>query len=196
MIEQAPDDGGCRTDGRTSPVTTLVVSGKSGQRIASTAGSAGGVDGRRRRRVALWPTWPTPSITTARAILSSPPSVRVAQPRRWRVLHALAAGKPADGVVGPHEGAVRRGHGVSCIPVRGRSGSGMGRQLLADEPVFAEAVAELEPAFRRAGRLLAAAGARRRGGGERGRAGAAGAHGPAAGADRAVAFLRGARRMR
>ena len=37
----------------------------------------------------------------------------------------------------------------------------MGRQLLADEPAFAAAIAELEPVFVAAGRVLAAAGARR-----------------------------------
>ena len=35
----------------------------------------------------------------------------------------------------------------SCIPGQGSQWAGMGRQLLADEPAFAAAVAELEPDF-------------------------------------------------
>ena len=35
----------------------------------------------------------------------------------------------------------------SSIPGQGSQWAGMGRQLLADEPAFAAAVAELEPVF-------------------------------------------------
>ena len=61
-------------------------------------------------------------------------------------LRALAAGQPTPGVVGPHEAP----HGSGTVFLYSGQGSqwaGMGRQLLADEPAFAAAVAELEPDF-------------------------------------------------
>jgi phthiocerol/phenolphthiocerol synthesis type-I polyketide synthase D len=61
-------------------------------------------------------------------------------------LRALAAGLPADGVVGPHEGGCRSGT-VFVYSGQGSQWAGMGRRLLVDEPVFAAAVAELEPVF-------------------------------------------------
>ena len=61
-------------------------------------------------------------------------------------LRALAAGQSAPGVVGPHEG-VRRPGTVFVYSGQGSQWAGMGRRLLADEPAFAAAIAELEPAF-------------------------------------------------
>ena len=61
-------------------------------------------------------------------------------------LRALAAGQPTPGVVGPREAP--RGSGtVFLYSGQGSQWAGMGRQLLADEPAFAAAVAELEPDF-------------------------------------------------
>ena len=61
-------------------------------------------------------------------------------------LRALAAGRSAPGVVEPQDGA--RGPGtVFVYSGQGSQWAGMGRQLLADEPAFAAAVAELEPIF-------------------------------------------------
>ena len=61
-------------------------------------------------------------------------------------LRALAANEPAEGVVEPSE----KPHGSGTVFLYSGQGSqwaGMGRQLLADEPAFAAAVAELEPDF-------------------------------------------------
>ena len=61
-------------------------------------------------------------------------------------LRALAAGQPRAGVVGCHQ--MPRGPGrVFVYSGQGSQWAGMGRQLLADEPAFAKAVAELEPIF-------------------------------------------------
>src|SRR5271169_3314050 len=61
-------------------------------------------------------------------------------------LRELAAGRHAPGVVGPHEGSGGPGT-VFVYSGRGSQWAGMGRQLLADEPAFAAAIAELEPEF-------------------------------------------------
>lgn len=61
-------------------------------------------------------------------------------------LTALAAGRRAEGVVGPHEGRCGSGT-VFVYSGEGSQWAGMGRRLLADEPAFAAAVAELEPEF-------------------------------------------------
>ena len=126
-------------------VTTLVVSGKSTERIASQA-----------RSLADW-------LQGAGAEIRLPDVAHTLSYHRERHAHfatvcvrdreqavaglqALAEGRTADGVVGPHEGPCSPGT-VFVFSGQGSHWAGMGRQLLADEPVFAEAIAELDPVF-------------------------------------------------
>ena len=144
VVEQAP---------KTEPVarqpepavTTLVISGKTPARIASTAAM-----------LAEWMTGEGADVPLAdvahtldhhRTRYKSVAAV-CARDRAQAVagLQALAAGEPAAGVVEPCE----RSHGSRTVFVYSGQGSqwpGMARQLLADEPAFAAAVEELEPTF-------------------------------------------------
>ena len=79
-------------------------------------------------------------------ILSSPRCAPASAPRRWRDCKRWPPAERADGVVRPHEGPCGPGT-VFVYSGQGSHWAGMGRQLLVDEPVFAAAIAELEPVF-------------------------------------------------
>ncbi|KZS73299.1 polyketide synthase [Mycobacterium kansasii] len=128
-----------------SPVTTVTVSGKTVQRVAAMAAA-----------LADWMSGPGAAASLAdvahtmnrhRSRYAKVATV-IARDRAEAVagLRALAAGQPRVGVVGCDQRAGGPGR-VFVYSGQGSQWAGMGRQLLADEPAFAKAVAELEPVF-------------------------------------------------
>ncbi len=155
IIEQGPEqvpvsgrgtETGTETDADTSTeVSTLLVTGKTPQRVAVTAAVlADWMDGP-GAAVALTDVAHTLNHHRAR---HAKYGIVVARERAQAVagLRALAAGQHATGVVGPRDGSPGPGT-VFVYSGRGSQWAGMGRRLLADEPAFAAAVAELEPVF-------------------------------------------------
>jgi len=145
VVEQASDPVSVPRQGSHPAVLTLLVSGKTKQRVAATASV-----------LADWMEGPGAGVALAdvahtlnhhRARQTKFATV-AATDRAQAVagLRALATGEPAPGVVDCHEGSVGPGT-VFVYSGRGSQWPGMGRQLLADEPEFAAAVAELEPTF-------------------------------------------------
>ena len=139
-----------RLPGAKAPVSTVVVSGKSPERLAATAAM-----------LADWMTGPGAQVPLADVAHTlnhhrthHPMFAMVCAADRDEAvagLRALAdgeitAGQIATGVVGPHQGACGPGT-VFVYSGQGSQWAGMGRQLLADELTFAEAVAALEPDF-------------------------------------------------
>ena len=136
-----------------------MVSGKSPERIASMAGALAEwmVGAGRRCGVGRCgahaqsspgpPAWfaTVCARDRAQAVAGLPRWRRVGRPRVWSAPMRVRVG---SGTVFVYSG-------------QGSQWAGMGRQLLADEPAFAAAIAELEPVFVAAGRVLVAAGARR-----------------------------------
>ncbi|WP_156746665.1 type I polyketide synthase, partial [Mycobacterium sp. E1715] len=144
VIEQAPEVIPDRR-GSEPAVSTLVVSGRTPQRVAATASV-----------LADWLDGPGATLPLAgvahtlnhhRARHAAFATVAaVDRDQAVAGLRALAAGEPATGLVGCREGAVGPGT-VFVYSGRGSQWAGMGRRLLADEPAFAAAVDELEPDF-------------------------------------------------
>jgi phthiocerol/phenolphthiocerol synthesis type-I polyketide synthase C len=145
LIEQAPDSVSAPQRGPDPAVSTLVVSGKSAQRVAATASVlADWIDG---------PGAAVPLADVAHTLnhhrARQPKFATVAALDREQAvagLRALGLGEPAPGVVGCPEGSIGPGT-VFVYSGRGSQWAGMGRQLLADEPAFAAAITELEPVF-------------------------------------------------
>ncbi|HZN83852.1 MAG TPA: type I polyketide synthase [Mycobacterium sp.] len=145
VLEQGPDPVPVSAEDSGPAVTTLVVSGKTAQRVASAAGvlaewMEGAGSGVPLTDVAY-------TINHHRSRYSTLATIS-ARDRRQAVagLRALAAGQPAPGVVPSHDGSSGPGT-VFLYSGQGAQWPGMGRQLLADEPAFAVAVADLEPVF-------------------------------------------------
>ncbi|MGA9360387.1 MAG: type I polyketide synthase [Mycobacterium sp.] len=145
VIEQAPDPVSAPERGPNPAVSTLVVSGKTPQRVAATASA-----------LADWLEGAGAEVPLA-DIAHTLNHHRAPQPKFGTVaaidrgqavtgLRALAEGQSAPGVVGPREGSIGAGT-VFVYSGRGSQWAGMGRRLLADEPAFAAAIAELDPEF-------------------------------------------------
>ncbi|SOX53027.1 KR domain-containing protein [Mycobacterium ahvazicum] len=144
VIEQAPSSALAPQDPPPA-VSTLVLSGKSAQRVAATASVlADWMDG---------PGADVPLADVAHTLnhhrARHPKFATVAAVDRDQAvagLRALAAGEPGPGVVGCPETSTGPGT-VFVYSGRGSQWAGMGRRLLADEPAFAAALTELEPVF-------------------------------------------------
>jgi phthiocerol/phenolphthiocerol synthesis type-I polyketide synthase A len=126
-------------------ITTLVVSGKTPARIASTAATL--ADWMIGAGAAVPLTDVAHTLNHHRTQHKTFATL-VARDRAHAVagLQALAVGQSAIGLVEPHEGLCKPGT-VFVFSGQGSQWAGMGRQLLVDEPVFAAAVEELEPLF-------------------------------------------------
>ncbi|QOM81454.1 phthiocerol type I polyketide synthase PpsB [Mycobacterium tuberculosis] len=145
IIEQGSELAPVSEGGEDTGVSTLVVTGKTAQRMAATA-----------QVLADWMEGPGAEVAVAdvahtvnhhRARQATFGTV-VARDRAQAIagLRALAADQHAPGVVSHQDGSPGPGT-VFVYSGRGSQWAGMGRQLLADEPAFAAAVAELEPVF-------------------------------------------------
>ena len=147
VLEQAPERAPAATveSPPGPPVTTLVVSGKSAERVASSAAALADWMEGDGAAVALADVAHTVNHHRTRHAKFATVCA-VDRAHAVAGLRAVAQGGSADGVVSPHQGVCRPGT-VFVYSGQGSQWAGMGRRLLADEPVFAAAVAEMEPVF-------------------------------------------------
>nr|WP_082952523.1 type I polyketide synthase [Mycolicibacter sinensis] len=146
VIEQAPATESAEIEVAPAPVvSTLLVSGKSPARIAATAGVLAEWMAGEGAEVPLADVAYT--LREHRSRFKYTAGV-CARDRAAAVagLTALAAGESGAGVAEPR---IRPSDSrpVFVFSGQGSHWAGMGRRLLADEPVFAAAIDELEPVF-------------------------------------------------
>ncbi|MGH3969674.1 MAG: type I polyketide synthase, partial [Mycobacterium sp.] len=144
VVEQAPTTEPVAAEPEPM-LSTLVICGKSQTRIASTAAM-----------LAEWMTGEGAEFSLAdiahtlnhHRTRHRTFATVCARDRAQAVagLQALAVGDMAPGVTAAHDGPCGSGT-VFVYSGQGSQWAGMGRRLLDDEPVFAAAIAELEPAF-------------------------------------------------
>ena len=147
VLEQAPDPRSrCRCREPEPAVSTLVVSGKTPERVASTAGVLADWMAGDGRRCGVGRCGPHRQSSPRPARRSSPRCVRVIAPRRWPGCGRWPPGSRRRGWWARMRAPCRPGT-VFVYSGQGSQWAGMGRRLLADEPAFAAAVAELEPVF-------------------------------------------------
>ncbi|MBU3750284.1 MAG: acyltransferase domain-containing protein, partial [Mycobacterium sp.] len=133
-------------DGEPAPaVTTLVVSGKTPERVAASARTLASWMGGAGADVDLDQVAHTLNHHRSRHPVFATVCARDRAAAKAG-LAALAAGVSAPGVVAPHAGRCGPGT-VFVYSGQGSQWAGMGRRLLAEEPAFAAAVDELEPVF-------------------------------------------------
>ena len=145
VVEQGPEVNS-RPEGAPAPsVSTLVISGKTPDRVASWAGVLADWMAEAGAGVPLADIAHT--LNHHRARHTTFATVCAADPgQAISGLRAVAVGQDAPGVVLPHDGACGPGT-VFVYSGQGSQWAGMGRQLLVDEPAFAAAVEELDPLF-------------------------------------------------
>jgi len=144
IIEQAPEAEAVPAE-EAPVVSSLLLSGKSAARVAAAAGVlADWLEGA-GRDVALDDVAHT--LAHHRSRFKTVAGV-CARDRAGAIagLKALATGDSAPGVIDPQLRPIGGGR-VFVYSGQGSHWAGMGRQLLADEPVFAAAIDELEPLF-------------------------------------------------
>ena len=145
VLEQGPAVNQSPASAPAAAVHTLVIAGKTPDRVASWAGVLADWMAAAGAGVALADVAHTVNHHRARQpVFATVCAADAAQ--AISSLRAVAVGQHAPGVVPPHDGPCGPGT-VFVFSGQGSQWAGMARQLLADEPAFAAAVDELDPVF-------------------------------------------------
>ncbi|MCK5757087.1 MAG: type I polyketide synthase, partial [Mycobacterium sp.] len=143
IIEQAPVP--VPTEGAPTVLTTLVVSGKTAERVAAQAQMLADWMAGAGAEVSLQEIAHTLNHHRTQHAKFATVTARDRE-QALAGLRSLALGQSAPGVVGVPTRVPKPGT-VFVYSGQGSQWAGMGRQLLADEPAFADALAEIEPVF-------------------------------------------------